>query len=127
MVATTVRPARAEFGWIYLQSLIESAERRVEEHRARKQRLRAWWAERRVQELRAYEAWRSLPAGGAMPSPPRTAFALASVGLVLAVAAALALAIRSADGSVPVLVDVAFLALAAIWFVLGIACAGDRS
>ena len=29
-VANTVRPARAEFGWIYLQSLIESAERRVD-------------------------------------------------------------------------------------------------
>ena len=126
-MANTVRPARAEFGWIYLQSLIETAERRVDDHRARKQRLRAWWAARRVQELRAYEEWRSLPAGGEMASPPRTAFAVASAAIVAAVAAALVLALRSADGSVPVVVDVAFLALASIWFVLGIACAGDRS
>ena len=126
-MATTVRAARAEFGWIYLQSLIESAERRVDEHRARKQRLRAWWAERRVQELRAYEAWRSLPAGGEMASPPRTAFAVASAAVICAVAAVLILALRSADGSVPTVADLGFVALASIWFVLGVACAGDRS
>jgi hypothetical protein len=126
-VANTVRPARAEFGWIYLQSLIESAERRVDEHRARKQRLRAWWAARRVEELRAYEAWRNLPAGAEMASPPRTAFAVASAAVVCAVAAAFVLALRSADGSVPVAVDLALLALGSIWFILGVACAGART
>jgi len=126
-VATTIRPARAEFGWIYLQSLIETAERRVEERRARNQRLRAWWAERRVQELKAYEEWRKLPVGGELTSPPRTAFAVASAALVSAVAALLVLAVHSADGSVPVAADLAFLALASLWFVLGLACTGRRS
>ena len=68
-----------------------------------------------------------LPAGGEMPSPPRTAFAVASAAVICAVAAALVVALRSADGSVPVVADVAFLALASIWFVLGVACAGDRT
>src|SRR4051794_31124694 len=86
-VATTVRPARAEFGGVYVQSLIETAERRVADHRARRRRLRAWWAGRRVEELRAYEAWRSLPAGG-QPSPPRAAFLVAAGALVCAVAGA---------------------------------------
>jgi hypothetical protein len=126
-VANTVRPARAEFGWIYLQSLIETAERRVDDHRARKRRLRAWWAARRLQELRAYEEWRNLPAGGEMASPPRTAFAVASAAVICAVATALALALRSADGSIPMAADLGFLALASIWFVLGVACAGSRS
>jgi hypothetical protein len=126
-VANIIRPARAEFGWIYLQSLIESAEWRVADHRARKQRLRAWWAERRVQELRAYEAWRHLPAGGELASPPRTAFAVASAAIVSAVAGMLVLALSSASGSVPAAADLAFLALASIWFVLGVACAAERS
>jgi hypothetical protein len=126
-VANTVRPARAEFGWIYLQSLIETAERRVDDHRARRRRLRAWWAARRLQELRAYEEWRNLPAGGELASPPRTAFALASAALVCAAAGAFALALHSADGSAPAAADLAFLTLASIWFVLGVACAGDRS
>jgi hypothetical protein len=126
-VATTVRPARAEFGWIYLQSLIETAERRVDDHRARKRRLRAWWAARRLRELRAYEEWRNLPAGGEMASPPRAVFAVASAAVICATAGAFVLALRSTDGSVPVAADLAFLALASIWFVLGVACAGDRS
>ena len=127
-MANTVRPARAEFGWIYLQSLIESAERRVDEHRARKQRLRAWWAARRVEELRAYEAWRNLPAGGRdgvrLLAPPSRSPVLL---VICAATAALVLALRSADGSVPVAADLAFLALASIWFVLGVACAGARA
>jgi hypothetical protein len=126
-VANIVRPARAEFGWIYLQSLIETAERRVDDHRARKRRLRAWWAARRLQELRAYEEWRNLPAGGEMASPPRTAFAVASAAVICAVATALVLALRSADGSIPMVADLGFLVLASIWFVLGVACAGNRS
>ena len=126
-MATTTRPARAEFGGIYLRSLIETAERRVDDHQARKRRLRAWWAARRVQELRAYEEWRKLPAGRELTSPPRTAFALASAALVCAVAGVLVLALDSPDRSVPTAADLAFLALASIWFVLGVACAGDRS
>ena len=126
-MASTVRPARAEFGGIYLRSLIETAESRVAEHRARKRRLRAWLAARRVEELRAYEAWRSLPAGGDTASPPRTAFAVASGALVCAVVAALLLALHSADGSVPVVADLALLALASLWFALAVACARDAS
>jgi hypothetical protein len=125
-VATTVRPARAEFGGIYLQSLIETAERRVADHRARKRRLRAWWAGRRVEELRAYEAWRRLPAGG-QASPPRAAFLVAAGALVCAVAGTSLLALASADGSVPAVADLGLLALASICFVLGVACVGHRS
>jgi len=125
-MATTVRPARAEFGGIYLQSLIETAERRVADHRARRRRLRAWWAARRVAELRAYEAWRSLPAGD-QASPPRLAFVVAAGALVCAVAGASLLALDSPDGSVPVVADVGLLALASICFVLGVACVGHRS
>jgi hypothetical protein len=126
-MASSVRPARAEFGGIYLHSLIETAERRVADHRARRHRLRAWWAARRVAELRAYEAWRRLPAGGEAASPPRAAFTIATAALVCAVAGTLVLALDSADGSVPVLADLGLLALASLSFLLGVACVGRRS
>ena len=80
-----------------------------------------------MEELRAYEAWRSLPAGGDTASPPRTAFAVASAALMCAVVAVLLLALHSADGSVPVVADLALLALASLWFALAVACARDAS
>ena len=124
-MATTVRPARAEFGWIYLQSLIESAERRVDDRRARKQRLRAWWAARRVEELRAYQAWRNLPAGGEMAAPPRKGARSRRVDAQTGRER-----VRTMDRvkklSVAAIL-VASLVLASIWFVLGVACARART
>ncbi len=122
-MATTLRPPRAEFGWIYLQSLIATAEQRFEAERARNHRLRAWRASRRLRELREYEARRHLPPGSGQP-PPRTALAVSSAALACAVLALGLLAALSSDGSVPVVADVALLALALIWFGLTVACAG---
>jgi hypothetical protein len=122
-MATTLRPPRAEFGWIYLQSLIATAEQRFESERARNHRLRAWRASRRLRELREYEARRHLPPGSGQP-PPRTALAVSSAALACAVLALGLMASVSSDGSVPVIADIALLALALIWFVLSVACAG---
>jgi hypothetical protein len=124
-MATTLRPPRAEFGWIYLQSLISSAEQRFEWERARNHRLRAWRASRRLRELREYEARRHLPPGSGQP-PPRTALAVSSAALAFAVLGLAVLAALSSDGSVPVVADVSLLALALIWFVLSVACAAPR-
>jgi hypothetical protein len=121
-MATTARHARAEFGWIYLQSLIETAEDRLAAAQAGRHRIRTWRAARRLRELEAYRAHRHLPPGSQPPSPPRAALASATVGLVCTVAAMLALAAGSSDGSVPALADLATLALALIWFALALAC-----
>jgi len=121
-MATTLRPPRAEFGWIYLQSLIATAEQRFESERALNHRLRAWRASRRLRELREYEAFRHLPPGSGQP-PPRTALAVSSAALACAAVALGALASLSPSGSVPVVADVAWLALAMIWFALSVACA----
>ena len=121
-MTTSVRPPRAEFGWIYLQSLIGTAEQRLAAERARNRRLRAWRAARRVRELRAYEAQRHVPLGSLPPSPPRTALTFSAGALACAVLGVVALAVQSSDGSVPMLADVAMLALAAICFALSVAC-----
>ena len=124
-MATTLRPPRAEFGWIYLQSLIGTAEQRFEAERARNHRLRAWRASRRLRELREYEARRHLPPGSGQP-PPRTALAVSTAALACAVVGLGLLASLSSEGSVPVIADVALLALVLIWFGLSVACAGTR-
>lgn len=125
-MATTIRSARAEFGGIYLRSLIETAELRLQSERARNHRLRAWRAARRLQELTEYEIYRHQPPGSHAP-PPRTAFGVASAALACAVVAAIVTAAYSVDGAVPVVADVGMLALALIWFALSVACSRRRT
>jgi Flp pilus assembly protein TadB len=112
----------SEFGRIYLQSLIGSAEEQVELHRSRRHRVRLRLADRRLRKLRGYEAWRAAPVEASAGEPPRLAFALVSAAILLA-AALLGLIAVGHGGALAVgVVEVAGLALVVWWFSLAVAC-----
>jgi hypothetical protein len=116
---------RAEFRRTILRSLIGSAEAEVELRRSRRQRLRARWAERRLDELQ--QQLLALEHGYRRPARLRWARSTAAsriVGVVwIAGAAALGAEVVT-DGvhSTTVIVgDCAMLVLSLVWFLLAVA------
>ena len=116
------RSGRSEFGRVYLRSLIDSAEERVELHRSRGHRLRQRVATRRLRKLLAYENQRHIPVGKAVWAPPRLALAVVSIVWLAAIAALATLVLGDAGAFWVSAVEVAALALAVVWFVLAVAC-----
>jgi hypothetical protein len=109
-------------GQIYLQSLIASADGRVELHRARGHRLRLRIATRRLRKLQAYEEWR----GGPVETFDRRSLqvALLFVSVIWIVLAAMLAVVELEHGSassVTILV-VSLLALTVVWFRLAVLC-----
>jgi Flp pilus assembly protein TadB len=117
----------SEFGRIYLQSLIGSAEEQVELHRHSRHRLRLRLADRRLRRLRGYEAWRAAPVEAPADRPPRLALTLVSAA-VLVVAALLGLVAAGPRNALAVaVVEVAGLVLVVWWFILAVACVPHES
>jgi hypothetical protein len=122
------RSGRPEFGRVYLRSLIDSAEERVELHRTRGHRLRLHVATRRLRKLLAYENQRHLRIGSAHRTPPKLALGVVSVVWVAVLAALAALQLRHATALWMTVAELAMLALTVLWFVLAVACVpADRS
>ncbi len=116
------RSGRAEFGRVYLRSLIAATEERIEFHRTRGDRLRVALATRRLRKLLAYENTRDLPVGVAAEGPPKAAL-LAVSGVWLALMVGLAILGLEHAGSLWLTIfEVPALALAVLWFFLAIAC-----
>ncbi len=113
---------RAEFGRVYLRSLIDSAEERVELHRTRGQRLRLRVATRRLRKLLAYENQRHLPIGAAVPAPPRAAVVVVSVAWVASLALLGVLHLEDVGALWLSIAEVPMLGLAGLWFFLAVAC-----
>ncbi len=116
------RSGRAEFGRLYLRSLIDSAEERVELHRTRGHRLRRWVATRRLRKLLAYENQRHARIGAVEPAPPRVAVALVSVAWLASLVSIGILHLEDASELWLSVVEVPMLVLAAAWFFLAVAC-----
>jgi hypothetical protein len=115
------RSGRAEFGRVYLRSLIAATEDRIELHRTRGDRLRLALATRRLRKLLAYENTRDLPVGAA-DRPPKTALlAVSGIWLTLMVVLGV-LGLEHAGSLWLTILEVPALALAVLWFFLAIAC-----
>ncbi len=107
------------FGHIYLQSLIASAEARVDLHTSRGHKVRLRFAARRLRKLRAYQEWRSAPAVGVQAPSRRVALILVSGAWIgLAVVLGVLELQRTAFGASIVLV--AIFALTVVWVVLAV-------
>ena len=105
------REARFEFGRLTASSLLESAERELDRHRAAGHRLRARAAERRVRERRALlvDAEAAMPRGGTL------VVALTLTWLVTVVALAAAILQFGLHGATAA-IDVLMVAATVAWF-----------
>jgi hypothetical protein len=117
------RSPRAEFGLLYLTSLIEFAQERVDTHRRQNRRVRTWLAARRLRELERYRDARHAPLGTVAPPPPLVAFAVASAALVTSVLVLVVATAQTQDELARSTADVGMLILTAVWFALAVACA----
>lgn len=126
MRLSTHGPAgRAQFRRTVLQSLIGSAEAEVELRRSRRQRLRARWAERRLDELRRELSWLDdgylRPAGRRWRASAALGRAVGVLWLLGAVLLGLEIAVDGVHSTTVIVGDVAMLALSVVWFLLAIA------
>jgi hypothetical protein len=115
------RSGRAEFGRVYLRSLIAATEERIELHRTRGDRLRLALATRRLRKLLAYENTRDLPVGTAEAPPKAALMAVSAVWLALMAVLGI-VGLDHASSLWLTLLEVPALALAVLWFFLAIAC-----
>jgi len=122
------RSGRPEFGRVYLRSLIDSAEERVELHRSRGHRVRLRVATRRLRRLLAYENQRHARIGSARAAQPKIALGVVSVVWVAALVLLAVVELRNASAFWVTAVELAALALIVLWFALAVACVpADRS
>ncbi len=122
------RSGRPEFGRVYLRSLIDSAEERVELHRIRGHRLRRRIATRRLRKLLAYENQRHRRIGAVGQTQPRIALAAVSVGWLAALVLLVVSKLQHAGAFWVTAAELPMLVLSILWFFLAVACIPtDRS
>jgi hypothetical protein len=107
------------FGHIYLQSLIASAEARVDLHTSRGHKLRLRIAARRLRKLHAYQEWRSAPADG-VPAPSRRVALILVSGAWIGLAAVLGMLELQGTAFGASIGLVAIFALTVVWVVLAV-------